>query len=356
MRSVSTTAVSLSLSASSSSVILGKSPVINASSPFIVARNPLLPPMASATARSHGTTNPTTNSLLMVPTATGPVTHLTAADSAAIDEQLMAADGPYRYTLEQLMELAGLAVAQAVYDFAHRMSHATTTTRILVVCGPGNNGGDGIVAARHLAEFYSHSNAGATDQGMRVEMYVPKKSEKQPHLAKLLYQAAATGVVELDGMPSAADLRRDRAIIIDAILGFGSKGALREPFIDIVKVINAATRADEHGGTSDGGECATVCCVDIPSGWDVDNGFVKDAVAIEKPAMLVSLTLPKIGVKSHFSSADRDVAHYIGGRFVPMALAKKFDMPRFTGFHQVVRLTGASEQPKDVADTAERTS
>jgi len=44
------------------------------------------------------------------------------------------------------MELAGLSVSQALY----RLQPIQKGNRILVVCGPGNNGGDGMVAARHL--------------------------------------------------------------------------------------------------------------------------------------------------------------------------------------------------------------
>ena len=64
-----------------------------------------------------------------------------------IDEELM---GPKMgFFLEQLMELAGLSVAQAVATEYPRESKP----RVLVVAGPGNNGGDGLVAARHLHHF-----------------------------------------------------------------------------------------------------------------------------------------------------------------------------------------------------------
>jgi hydroxyethylthiazole kinase-like uncharacterized protein yjeF len=59
-----------------------------------------------------------------------------AAEQAAIDGGT---------TVEQLMERAGASLAEAVYRFAGPMD-------ALVLCGPGNNGGDGYVAARHLAE------------------------------------------------------------------------------------------------------------------------------------------------------------------------------------------------------------
>ena len=59
-----------------------------------------------------------------------------AAEQAAIDGGT---------SVEELMERAGAALAEAVYRFAGPMP-------ALILCGPGNNGGDGYVAARHLAE------------------------------------------------------------------------------------------------------------------------------------------------------------------------------------------------------------
>ena len=65
--------------------------------------------------------------------------------SQSIDDELM---GPQSgFSLDQLMELAGLSVASAV------AAEYPPDRRILVVAGPGNNGGDGLVAARHLRHF-----------------------------------------------------------------------------------------------------------------------------------------------------------------------------------------------------------
>lgn len=68
---------------------------------------------------------------------------LSQREAAAIDEKLMSKPG---FSIDQLMELAGLSVASAVFEAYGRGE----SQRILVVCGPGNNGGDGLVAARHL--------------------------------------------------------------------------------------------------------------------------------------------------------------------------------------------------------------
>lgn len=82
---------------------------------------------------------------------------LNKQDAAALDEMLM---GPeIGYTLPQLMELAGQAVGFALAqqwsreDLLHQQTPPADehqVPRILVFCGPGNNGGDGLVAARHL--------------------------------------------------------------------------------------------------------------------------------------------------------------------------------------------------------------
>ena len=70
-----------------------------------------------------------------------PTGYLNAADAAALDAELMSTPG---YSLEQLMELAGLAVAEAVYQAIP--PSVEKKRKILLVCGPGNNGGDGLVA------------------------------------------------------------------------------------------------------------------------------------------------------------------------------------------------------------------
>ena len=50
------------------------------------------------------------------------------------------------FTIDQLMELAGLSCACSVYEVFPPKSHP----KVLILAGPGNNGGDGLVAARHL--------------------------------------------------------------------------------------------------------------------------------------------------------------------------------------------------------------
>ena len=142
---------------------------------------------------------------------------LSAAEAQAVDDRLMGQEG---FTLEQLMELAGLSVAQAV-----DLHFPSARGPVLVACGPGNNGGDGLVAARHLALF-----------GWSPTVVLPKPSSSQPFLAKLRMQLGAMEIPVLDGLPgTAAEIDRAYPVVVDAIFGFSFKpGTLRPPFHDIV--------------------------------------------------------------------------------------------------------------------------
>ena len=76
--------------------------------------------------------------------------YLTQEEAQNIDQELF---NEYSFSVDQLMELAGLSVAVALAK-----SYPAPTEKssdVLVCCGPGNNGGDGLVAARHLKMFVS---------------------------------------------------------------------------------------------------------------------------------------------------------------------------------------------------------
>lgn len=94
---------------------------------------------------------------------------LGAKAAAALDQELMSTCA---FSIDQLMELAGLSVSQAVY----RIHPLERGRRILVACGPGNNGGDGLVAARHLFHY-----------GYQPTVYYPKRSQKDLYRVGIVF-------------------------------------------------------------------------------------------------------------------------------------------------------------------------
>ena len=95
---------------------------------------------------------------------------INAEISQKIDQELM---GNYSYSIDQLMEIAGLTVAKVVnQEFVKGK-----TCKILTLCGPGNNGGDGLVASRFLKEF-----------GNEVDILYPKRNTKNELYKRLVIQ------------------------------------------------------------------------------------------------------------------------------------------------------------------------
>ena len=102
----------------------------------------------------------------------------------------------YGFSLDQLMELAGLCVAIC-------SDRTAENGKILICAGPGNNGGDGLVAARHLIHF-----------GREVDLFYPKRP-KRTIFENLLKSAELSGVNVIDSY----DLQ-NYSQIIDSIFGF----------------------------------------------------------------------------------------------------------------------------------------
>ena len=229
--------------------------------------------------------------------------------AAEIDKELM---GPnVGFTLQQLMELAGFSVAQAI---ARQFPISTATSRnIFVVAGPGNNGGDGLVCARHLKLF-----------GYSPVVFYPKRSERTEFYKQLVNQLEFFKIPVLSQEDPWLDylVPGQMLCIVDAIFGFSFKPPLREPFATIVSKLEELQNE------------IPIVSVDIPTGWDVDLGPVTDNHI--DPAVLVSLTVPKPCSQSISSKTT----HYIGGRFVPPHFAQKYGFEPFNyeGTDQVLRL------------------
>jgi len=244
--------------------------------------------------------------------ASEPTGYLNAADAAALDVDLMSTPG---FSLEQLMELAGLSVAEAVYASVPPPDDGRRR-KVLLVCGPGNNGGDGLVAARHLVMF-----------GYDCAVVYPKRSKKE-HFINLVQQCEDVGIDILDEMPAEA-AKGEYDAIVDAIFGFSFKGEPREPFATALKEMTAA---QGKGGNESDEKGTQVMSVDVPSGWNVDEGDVAGAGFM--PDVLISLTTPKL------SAREFTGRHFVGGRFLPDKLAQKYGvkMPPYPGVSQVMEV------------------
>jgi hydroxyethylthiazole kinase-like uncharacterized protein yjeF len=194
-----------------------------------------------------------------------------------------------------MMENAGRAVAEACQR-DQRMG-PPGDRRILVLVGPGNNGGDGLVAARYLH-----------DAGAQVKLYIGKRQLKgDDHYALCQERGIITTRAEDDpNLKSLRKLLREADVIIDALLGTGVSKPIEGPLKDVLETAKEEIekrRREEKSkeplvspsfppSPSLTSSPLTVA-VDVPSGLNCDNGAV-DPVTI--PADLtVTFGFPKVG-------------------------------------------------------------
>lgn len=168
-----------------------------------------------------------------------------------------------------LMEHAGWAVARAAQTLL-----PTPSAAILICCGSGYNGGDGLCAARHLAEW-----------GYRLRVLVAGRLSalrEEPAIYATIVQRLGVAVTELADPqlpPDVASWMDDAGLIIDALLGIGMRGAVREPLASLIALMNGAGKP--------------IVAVDIPSGLDGDRGTIQ-GVAV-KATVTVTFGLAKQG-------------------------------------------------------------
>ena len=145
----------------------------------------------------------------------------------------------------QLMECAGRAVAGEI------ASRFKPSSRIIVYSGPGKNGGDGMVAARHLASL-----------GYEVSLVLVGREEDISdeivaanwHAVKEMQTSLRIQIVPDSSLVHVQDCD----VTVDALLGTGAKGAPRPPILQAIKAINESE--------------SYKVAVDIPTGVDADSG------------------------------------------------------------------------------------
>lgn len=169
-----------------------------------------------------------------------------------------------------LMEHAGRAVAQVTWKLLRERGG----NRVVVVCGKGNNGGDGLCAARHLA-----------NAGLSVRVYLLARDQDLEGDAATNLRALRAGGVEVDNVVGAVDTALRAVgvgadVIVDAIFGTGFRGS----------PMGLAARAIEAINDSR----LPVVAVDVPSGLDADTGRVEGPCV--RAQVTVTMGLPKVGV------------------------------------------------------------
>jgi NAD(P)H-hydrate epimerase len=181
-----------------------------------------------------------------------------------------------------LMENAGRGVAHFVYDCLVNPA----ADQVLILCGAGNNGGDGLVVARHL------HNAGVP---VMIALSVAPERLKGDAGTNLRIvenmKISRVNAFESTGLDAARDHAQRAAIILDALLGTGSRGAPRGVMAELVQIANSAPRARR-------------IAVDIPSGLDGDTGQPNE------PCFRADATVTMVAAKTGFAAPA--AAAYVG--------------------------------------------
>ncbi len=168
-----------------------------------------------------------------------------------------------------LMERAGNGAGQEIIDYTKRLDNKHVN-RFVILAGKGNNGGDGYVAARYLFEHSLSEVAIYAVCGIH-----DLEGAAARHAGKIKEDVK----IEVKETLVKSDFK-DGDIIIDALLGTGTKGNLKKPFDNWIKTVNASG--------------LPVIALDIPSGLDGDTGKIcGDCILAD---LTVTIGLPKRGL------------------------------------------------------------
>ncbi len=167
-----------------------------------------------------------------------------------------------------LMENAGRNAAELIRANLREMDQPAA---VCILCGRGNNGGDGFVIARHLF-----------NAGLRVEIILFADPEKLAPDAKVNHDIAHKMEIPIRPFAesdAAACVSRAR-VVVDALLGTGFSGEVRPPLDRAIELINSA----DH---------ALKVAIDVPSGLDCNTG--RPAAATVRADLTITFVAPKVG-------------------------------------------------------------
>ena len=206
---------------------------------------------------------------------------VTAAEMREVDRLTTAR---HRVPSLALMENAGRSVA----EFIQARFPSLAKRRIVVLCGQGNNGGDGFVVARHLRKMGAKPEVFLIGNPREVKGDAATNLSRWKKVGKLNPDRAVAKEF-LAALPSGS-------IIVDALLGTGVRGAVSGRLHDVINQVNER----EPG--------RYVIAVDIPSGLQADTGDVEGVAIVAD--YTITFTAPKPGL------VDREGIHRVGGLHV----------------------------------------
>ncbi|MGD9713966.1 MAG: NAD(P)H-hydrate epimerase [Thermomicrobiales bacterium] len=208
-----------------------------------------------------------------------PLPALTGAEMAAVDRAMFDRCG---LDVLQVMEVAGRAVAAWIRSFHFRGELAGR--RIVLLCGPGGNGGDGFVAARYLHGW-----------GAKVVITVASMPAEESPTAHNFRVVRTLGIDCVDVL---ALSEPESSLIVDGLLGFGGTGEPRGRIAALIDWANA--------------QRAPIVAIDNPSGLDATTGEVHATCIAAQTT--ITLGLPKTGLLSETARgvAGRTIVADIG--------------------------------------------
>jgi NAD(P)H-hydrate epimerase len=196
----------------------------------------------------------------------------------------------FNITLIQMMENAGRNLA----DLAQERTGYQNQAKFLILCGSGNNGGGGMVAARHLI-----------NRGLSVDLVLISNKESLKDVPRHQWSILEKMGHDSVSIPNPLDYD----LIIDAMIGYGLKGNPRGSAAKWIEKINAAT--------------LPILSLDVPSGLDATLGIPQEPCT--RAAATLTLALPKIGL---LTPAAKDFVGdlYLADISVPQKLYERLDI------------------------------
>jgi len=174
----------------------------------------------------------------------------------------------YGIEIRQMMELAGFGTA----EFCRRVLGSLKNKKIVIVCGTGHNGGDGIAASRFLHNW-----------GAKVYLFVISediKIDSQHHLN--ICKKIGIKIIKMNELE---DALKFADLVVDALLGYNVKGNPQGIIADSIRLVNKIGKP--------------ILSIDMPSGLDPNSGEALNPCI--KANYTLALSLPKHGLESENS-------------------------------------------------------